>query len=277
MAIDFTQTKLTLAEIYQITFTDNSIAYFTSHDKDIAYGGNTYQAIPITRSPVRYHTNLQVDKVDISLGLVGIQIGTKSLSIPEVIRRDFIRNAHVKIYIIDYITLTDVKLIFEGWATGGITYNAGICTVSVGSLLDKLKDKFPKLIYSEFCNHQLYNSYCGLTKSTYLVQDSTGAGTTTQLIYSTAFAFTAQAGGYWNKGEIKMTSGNNDGVSRSILKHYDGYVKLTIPYFESVAVGDTFDVWPGCDKSGKTCDEKFSNYSEFFGFEYIPKPGVLIP
>ncbi len=277
MAIDFTPTKLTLTEIYEITFADGAIAYFTSHDKDIIYDANTYQAIPITRGPVRYHTNLQVDKVDISFGLVGVKIGTKQLSIPEVIRRDFIRNAHVKIYIIDYITLTDTKLIFEGWVTGKISHNAGIITVGVGSLLDKLKEKFPKLIYSEFCNHQLYNSYCGLTKANYLVQDSAATNSDRQNIYSTVFAFSTQAEGYWDKGELKMTSGNNNGVSRSILKHYDGHIKLTLPFSEDIQIADTFDVWPGCDKSGQTCDEKFSNYNNFFGFEYIPKPEVLIP
>ena len=74
-----------------------------------------------------------------------------------------------------------------------------------------------------------------------------------------------------------MTLGNNLNVSRTIYKHNDGNVELLIPYNEAINIGvDTFDVWPGCDKSGATCASKFSNYSNFFGFEYTPKAEVLI-
>jgi uncharacterized phage protein (TIGR02218 family) len=300
--MDLTQPELTLAEIYEITTQEGAVARFTSHDADIMYdiaaGGYAYfgaftstgkifkvdipslqtlvyQAIPIKRSEINYHTDLQVDKVDISMGLVGIKIGEKKYSIPKIIRLGLFRHANVKISLIDYVALDEIKLLFEGWITQGITYNKGICKITVGSLLDKLNEKFPKFIYSEYCNHQLFSSYCGLVKDDYKESSSAGSSSTQVKIYSDIFAFSAHAEGYWSKGEIKMTSGDNEDITRSIFKHGDGYVELLISFPETAIVGETFNAWPGCDKSGQTCDEKFSNYENFLGFESIPQPEVL--
>ena len=275
MVLDLTKTELTLAEIYQITTVDGIIARFTSHDQDIVYAGNTYQAIPITRTQVSYHTDLQVDKVDVSFGLVGVTVGDLSYSIPKIIRLGLLRGAHVVINLIDYVALDDDKLIFEGWVTGNITYNRGITTIPVSSLLDRLNEKFPKYIYSEYCNHKLYGTYCGLTKNTYREQSSAAAGSTVSKIYSAIFAFSAHAEDYWTKGEIEMTSGDNLNVSRTIIKHNDGNIDLLIPFTEAIAEGNTFDSWPGCDKSGEICESKFNNYANFMGFEHTPKPETL--
>ena len=274
--MDLTTTNLTLAELYTITTVNGDIARFTSLDKDVVYGGDTWQAIPISRSQISYHTDLQVDKVDISMGLVGILVGTTHYSIPKLIQLGLMRNAHVLIHLVDYVALDTTQLLFEGWVTEGISYNRGICTLSVGSLLDKLSEKFPKYIYSEYCQHQLYGPYCGLTKASYLGTSTAGAGSTKGIIYAAIFAYSAHASGYWMKGEVKLTTGLNAGTSRSIIQHNDGNVVVLIPFVENVTIGDVVNAWPGCDKSGVTCDTKFDNYVSFFGFEYIPKPEVLI-
>jgi len=273
--VNYTTTGLTLAEIYVITCQDGSIARFTSHDTNITYGGNVYQAIPIRRGNVQYHSDLQVDKVEISLGLVGITIGTKVLTIPQVIRRGFLRNAHVTIYRVDYVALNSADILFDGYETEGVTFNAGVVTMVIGSLLDRLKEKFPKVVYTETCNHKLYSTYCGLSKSTYQQSGLIKAGTTTQIIYADVFLFSNKASGYWLKGEINVTSGNNSGLSKAIESHGDGYVSTMFAFPESFALSDTFLTYPGCDKTGTTCDVKFGNYDNFLGFEYIPKPEVL--
>ncbi len=372
MTTYFAKTELTIAELYEITIMDGTVAYFTSHSQDITYQSQTYQAIPITRSKIRYHTDLQVDQVEITLGLVGVKIGTKQLSIPEVIRRGYLRQAHVKIMAVDYTALANHTLLFEGWVSGEIRYTAGTLTISVGSLLDRLQDRFPKLVYSEFCQHNLFSvssqpakyTLCELTKADWKVTGTVkmpvaftgtglndmsasgkydaaaeksymvaidGTGTpdtfkwspdlgatwpatgvaitgsaqelengvyvtfqnttghtlgdywivtvgTRKVIYADIFdwsQYAQYAQGWWEKGELKLTSGNNASVSRTVLVHEQGKVKLLIPFPEDVYTGDAIEAYPGCDKSGKTCDEKFGNYANFFGFEYIPKPDTF--
>lgn len=275
MTLDLTKTELPIAELYTITTSNGDIARFTSHDVSITYSTNIYQAIPIQRTKVSYYTDLQVDKVEISFGLVGLTIGTRNYSIPEIIKKGFFRNANVKIHKVDYTLLDADSLVFEGWITEGISYNRGICTISVGSILDKLNEKFPKLIYSEYCQLQLYSSYCGLTKN-----DWRGSGTITNTsdttFYGNAFLYINSADGWFTKGELRFSTGDNTNISRSIINHGDGYVVVLNPFPEVSVPGNAFYVWPGCDKSGKTCHEKFNNYDNFFGFEYCPKSEVLI-
>jgi uncharacterized phage protein (TIGR02218 family) len=270
--LDTLSTELTLAELYQITFRNGAIAYFARHNKDIVYQGKRYQAIPIKRDTIRYHSNLQVDRVSVTLGIVGLLVDVRQFTIPQVVRRDYLRNAKILITLVDYIKLDNAKTLFDGEVTGDITYNEGGLVLNCGSKLDRLNDNFPKFIFSEFCQLQLYGTYCGLNRSTYEETDTVLANTTTKYIYAAIFLFSNQAEGYWEKGEVLFSSGDNIDVSRTVVKHYDGYVKVIIPFPETVAIGDSIKAYPGCDKSGKTCDETFSNYANFMGFEYITKP-----
>jgi uncharacterized phage protein (TIGR02218 family) len=281
MSLDTTGIELRIAECYSFTLNNGVTAYFTSHDTNITFLGETYQAIPIKRSQVSYHSDLQVDKVDIDMGLVGITVGTASYTIPQIIRREFLRNANVLIHLVDYVTPTNYILLFEGWVTGDISYNEGIMSMSVGSLLDKLNEKFPKLIYSEFCNHQLYSSYCDLIKdnhkATGTVTVDVGSG---YLVYADIFDPTV-LGSKFVLGEIKFTSGANNGVSRTIKEvgsDPTGHACRVIkPFFDTITVGDTFDVWYGCDKTLTSCKTRFevNNVAHFLGFPFIPKPETL--
>lgn len=270
-----TDTQQTITEIYDITFQDGSTAYYTSLDNDIAYNSHTYKAIPIKRSKMQSFSDLQVDKLTIEVGIIGVTIGSNSYTMFEILKRDFLRNAHIVINLIDYVALNATWNIFEGWITDEISYDQGVLTLTIGSILDKLQEKFPKFLYTELCQHQLYGSYCGLTKASYKVSGTLAIGSTTSRLYSTVFNFANHASGYWNKGEVIFSSGNNNGVKRSVINHQDGYIDVLIPLFSSVSIGDGFDAYPGCDKTGLTCDSKFSNYTNFLGFEYIPKPEIL--
>jgi uncharacterized phage protein (TIGR02218 family) len=274
-----TDTQLKVVELYKIVLAGNysATAYFTNSNENIIYDTNTYQAIPITRSNIGYHSNLEVDKVDLTFGLVGITVGTLNLTIPKLVKNDFLKNAHVYIYLYDVENSVVLQTLFEGYLTGDITYNKGTITASFGSILDKLKDKFPKLIYSEFCNHNLFNSYCGLTKATYLHTATCTTGSTTTMLYANTLFSSTHTVGYWDKGEISFTSGNNNGVSKTVRKHYDGYVTLNTPLPYTPSISDTFNIYPGCDKSGFTCATKFDtdNYANFLGFETIPNPETL--
>lgn len=272
-----TDTQLKVVELYKIVLTGNysATAYFTNSNENITYDSSIYQAIPITRSNIGYHSNLEVDKVDVTFGLVSITVGDLNLTIPKLVKNDFLKNAHIYIYLYDVENEVVLQTLFEGYLTGDINYNRGTITASFGSILDKLKDKFPKLIYSEFCNHNLFNTYCGLTKASYLQTSTCTVGSTTTMVYADALSTATFTLGYWDKGEIVFTSGDNTGVSKTVRKHYNGYIVLNtpLPYLPSIA--DSFNIYPGCDKSGVTCATKFNNYANFLGFETIPCPETL--
>jgi uncharacterized phage protein (TIGR02218 family) len=60
--------------------------------------------------------------------------------------------------------------------------------------------------------------------------------------------------------EIKFHVNNGAEVSFELWE--------TMPF--DIAIGDTFDVTAGCDKSLATCRGRFNNVPNFRGFPYIP-------
>lgn len=266
---------LTITELFRITCRNGVAARFTPHPESIILGGDgTYQNIPIRRSEINYHPDLQVDKVTVDMGIVGITIGSQQLSIPQLIQREYLSYAHVEILAYDFVKKMVLRTMFEGYITGDVSYSEGTLTFPVTSLLDKLKELVPKIIWSEFCQHHLYSSRCGVSKGAY-TESGEVTGGTGRVIQADLFLLTNKEVGWWARGAVTFTSGANQGISRAVYSHGDGYVNLIIPFPEAIVAGDTFTVCAGCDRTGVTCDEKFDNYENFFGFEYIPKSDVL--
>jgi hypothetical protein len=76
---------------------------------------------------------------------------------------------------------------------------------------------------------------------------------------------------YYYQGELKITGGDNNGQRRMILNLEDGIVTVAWPFTYDVELGDTYELYPGCDKKPETCKDKFNNLANFKGFPYIPK------
>ena len=83
----------------------------------------------------------------------------------------------------------------------------------------------------------------------------------------------AFASGHFRHGRMVWTGGANAGLAGEVKVHRGGGI-ARIELWERaprpVLAGDTFDVWPGCDKSFDTCRSKFSNGDNFRGFPHMP-------
>ena len=79
--------------------------------------------------------------------------------------------------------------------------------------------------------------------------------------------------GYFNLGTITFTSGPNNGVTRTIknFTSLDG-VETVVPFEFTPQSGDTFIIYPGCDKQLATCGGVFGNMANFRGCPFIPSP-----
>lgn len=279
--MDFTQKQLNIAEIYYFTLTDGSILACTSYDTDLVVDAVTYYAVGIKREVIRYQANLEVDRVGINMAITGMMIGGVEQNMPFLLRSNMFRNARVIIRAVDptQIGVVAAYTLWDGYVTGDIGYNAGVLSLKCGSILDRLSDKFPKVLYTEFCQHRLYSkartganyTLCELTEASWKDTGTfTLAGSTVWQIVSTMFAYTTRAEGYFDQG--KFYSGS---YSSSIRYHGDGYVLLLSPLPALPTNGATIYASPGCDRTSATCNTKFNNLTHFFGFEFIPKPGML--
>lgn len=77
---------------------------------------------------------------------------------------------------------------------------------------------------------------------------------------------------YFAAGTIEMTSGDNAGLRPKEIKAYsaDGTIEIYEPFHYPLAVGDTYELIPGCRKRLEDCRDKWHNVINFGGFSFVP-------
>ncbi len=143
-------------------------------------------------------------------------------------------------------------------------------TFTINSHLELLNQKLPRNLYQAGCINTLFDTACGLNAEIFAVNGAAASGSAAHSVNATLAANT----GYFDLGKITFTSGDNNGISRSVkayVKGAPGTVSLMSPLPSAPAAGDTFNIYPGCDKQQNTCSGKFSNIARFRGFPYIPE------
>ena len=145
--------------------------------------------------------------------------------------------------------------------------------VSVNSWLDQFKLMMPRNLWQAACRWTLFDAGCTLSQGAFAVSGAAQAATTQSQIVTSGLAKPA---GWFQFGQVTMTSGLNNGFRR-MVKSFDGTTMLLIaPFPFTVAAGDAFTAYPGCDKTLQTCTNKFSNAINFGGEDLIPKPETAV-
>ena len=153
--------------------------------------------------------------------------------------------------------------------------------VRVKSLLNLLAvQQMPRRLYQASCGHVFGDAMCGYdrTAGENAAGDPTGIGAvtvgaqsgSTQAQIVTTFAPSPATA--YDQGTMACLTGANAGASRTISSLSGGVVYQLQPWLSPVAVGDTFQLLPGCDHTTATCNATFQNLARFGGFPYIPPP-----
>ena len=153
--------------------------------------------------------------------------------------------------------------------------------VRVKSLLNLLAvQQMPRRLYQASCGHVFGDPMCGYDRTA----GENAAGTATGIGAATIAAQTGSSQAQivttfsptpataYDQGTMTCLTGANAGASRTISSVTGGILYQLQPWLSPVAVGDTFQILPGCDHSTATCDATFQNLLRFGGFPYIPPP-----
>jgi hypothetical protein len=77
---------------------------------------------------------------------------------------------------------------------------------------------------------------------------------------------------FYPQGEVIVLTGNNAGERRQIIKDVENQITFQWPFPNEFALGDTYSIYPGCDKTAEnSCKNKFNNAKNFRGFIYVPQ------
>lgn len=164
-----------------------------------------------------------------------------------------------------------------GGMDGGVTYDRTSVTLALDSLLALLNTQMPRNLFQLGCGHVLYGAGCNVAGS--LPQASfavpgTALGGSDQLHIVTAGP-AVPGSGTLALGQVKWTSGRNAGLSEMITAWDGTTMTLRAPMPFTVATGDAFTAYPGCDKS-KTACVAFGNLPNFGGEPDTPVPETAI-
>ena len=83
----------------------------------------------------------------------------------------------------------------------------------------------------------------------------------------------AEAADYFAAGTIRFTTGANAGLKPLEIRSYaaDGTVTTFDPFYFTPAIGDQYEMVPGCRKRLEDCRDKWDNVLNFGGFPDIPQ------
>ena len=76
---------------------------------------------------------------------------------------------------------------------------------------------------------------------------------------------------FYEQGEIEMTSGDNSGQKRPVALDSGGMLTVLWPFVTAIVSGNTYNLYPGCDLRGVTCERKFHNEDIYRGFRHVPR------
>lgn len=162
---------------------------------------------------------------------------------------------------------------FQGQITGIDNAGRSIARFTVNDGLYLLALPFPVRLIQSPCNHVLYDAGCTLSQASF-TNNYTVTGVSINKIITVASL--AHASPYYVQGIFKFLSGANAGLTFTVIAQGSNTLTLTAATTFPVAIGDTFAVSAGCDKTTATCAGTFNNLIHIAAYPFVPSPETSV-
>ncbi len=250
---------------------------YCSWDRDVEYDGETWlsNSLLIERDKVRSVVGLEVDRMQVRVFASNdMEIG--GLPFMQACQLGLLDGATIKLdrayFDVDGMLMGIIDSFFYGRASVA-KVSRSTAELEVASYLELLNVNMPRSVYQPGCQNTLYDSGCTLSQTAYSREATVLSGSTTTSLNLSLGAGTYD--GVFSLGGLLGIVGANSHVLRTV-KSWDGNTAVLVsPLAHAPVVGDTFQIWPGCDKTQNTCDKGFDNLVNFRGFPYIPQPETM--
>ena len=269
-------TQCYMADLYTITLVGGTVIRYTDRELATTINGNTFIKGPaILRGKAKLSVGISVDTMDLKIN-ADSSVMVNGVPILQFIAGGgfdganmLLERAFTSAPGADWIGTIGM---FSGRVGPGQAsrYEAVLTVNSDSELLNVM---VPRNVYQPGCNNTLFDGACGLTKSSYAATvTASGATDATLTTFNVTPGITFA---YYSQGFALCTAGANAGLSRTLKSNGVGYLQSIRPWAAPVSIGDTFTIYPGCDKQQATCSGKFSNLVHFRGQPYVPAPETI--
>src|SRR5271166_879033 len=166
-----------------------------------------------------------------------------------------------------YGTVAGTVVLFAGRVSDIHASRTGL-DIKCRSHLELLNIQMPRRLWQPSCTHVFGDAMCQFDRNNLSLTFLSAAGSTSTVIQGVPPTATP-----FLQGSIIGVSGSNAGETRTIAEFVSGQsVTVKLAFLDTPAVGDQFELLPGCDHSLGTCTNAFGNQIHFGGMPFIPAP-----
>lgn len=249
----------TVATFWRVLRRDGVTLGFTSHDRDLWFGGVLHRAAPgMIPSAIRRSGDFEADSAEVEGALSHEAIGADDLNAG---RFD---GAQVRVGLIDWET-HEHEVLYHG-TIGAVTQEgAGFTAELVSRKAELLTDPVPRTspaCRAEFCGPGCNLSPAGFTHEAAL----TALEPSDDAVTLACTATPAELVG----GFVRWLDGPHAGIPMDIVAAASLGLVLSAPLDPALAVGTRAIVREGCDHTLNTCATRFGNAVNFQGEPFLP-------
>jgi uncharacterized phage protein (TIGR02218 family) len=257
----------TLAHCWKLLRRDGVVLGFTDHDRDLTVDGVTCRAgTGFAASEASTRFDLAVDGAEISGALDAATLSEADLATG---RFDAVS---IESWLVDW-SEPSLRVLTARGRLGEVKREGTAFTAELRGLADLLSQESGRL-YTARCGADLGDGRCraDLGNPAWRGSGSVAALRGTSMLV--AAGLDGFADGLFSGGRLAWSNGANAGLAIEIKQHRAAAAEVRLALWQAmaapIAVGDTFTVTAGCDKSFATCRDRFGNADNFRGFPQIP-------
>lgn len=267
LAAHLAEPATTLCRAWRLTRRDGAVMGFTDHDRDLAFDGTTFAAgTGLEAAEANAELGFAVGGGEVSGALVSAGLTETDIAAG---RYD---DATVETWLVNWAD-PEARLLTGSFSVGEIRREDGAFVAELRGPAHRL-DEERGLLYRRACSADLGDGRCRVDLASAAFRATGTVGATDGGLTVTAAGLGGFETGWFTAGELRWTSGANEGVAAEVKAHRvtAGIVQLDLwsraP--DVIAPGDGFQVTAGCDKSLATCRAKFANVLNHRGFPHMP-------
>lgn len=263
MPVFFARELETVATYWRIFRKDGVAFGFTSHDRDLYFGGLLHRASPgMVPSAIRLTSDHSPDSAEVEGALTHDAITAGELA------AGLFDQAQVEIGAVDWETL-EVQSIYAG-ELGRITDDRGGFSAELRSAKSVLEREFvPRT--SPTCRAQFCGPGCGLSAARFTHRSRTASIDPD----SNRVTVSGLAPQQFHDGLLRFCEGPQTGLVFSIIEATDDGLMLDRPLTPGLPQEMQIELREGCDHTIATCRTRFGNAVNFRGEPFLPGNDLL--
>lgn len=248
-----------ICRILRVTLTDATVLAWCNHDQSLTLDGTTFTPMPGDLSgSAAQRVGTTVDNQLFNLAWDGTE------------EQDLIDgrydDAIVELGIAGWEDPANAWAWLHVYDLGKLAWNRDGIQVDLMGRMRALAQPLGTT-FSPRCGHILGDARCGVDLSAYQVSGTVTSVTHARMQFEDSGR--SETEHWFSDGEITWTSGANTGKTHTIEYSNADSFTLQLPALQNIAVGDTYDMTPGCNHGDDDCRTKYGNGPHFGGWPFL--------